>query len=932
MLRFIRRALQMMALIGCVVVEAQAQMSTGAIAGTVTDTGGGVLPGVTISLTGERLIGGAQTVVTDAAGKYRFDRLPPGSYDVKFELAGFGAVDRRGITLDAAFTATLNVQLSIGEVTQSITVRGEAPTVDTSSTLQQTVMNQTVLESVPTGRDPWSLSKLIPGVQVAKFDVGGTQSIYQSNMTVHGSTTGDVVYALDGLNTNWPGGAGGATSSYYDQGMFEQMNYATSAIPAEQAVGGVFINMVTKQGGNSLRGTFNTFYSNESLQSDNFDDPYLNKWGFTAGNPVKTLWDLGLNVGGPIVKNRVWWFFSHRSFLLDRMTLAAKNPDGTIAIDDSNQRTETGKLTWQATTNHRFDYLLSVNVNDRSHRRDPPPAIIEDAAAWNQHNIHTTTGPRYTAVLGSRTVFESAFMRRSGYGNLGYQPGADPTDIRIEDPVRDTASVAPLGHQYRPNARTQFNNTLTFGIPEPFGSHNFKVGVQYARQYFETQDDHNGDLDIIYNNGVPNSVRIYNTPTQAISYTNQYGFFIQDDWRLGRMTLNLGGRLDFMNGWNDAVDVPAGRFIGARRFDRTNVISQHLGVWRSGWVYDVRGDGRTALKVNYSRYGIQVGIDRVTNVNPTVNASGTRAWTDQNGDRIPQDNELGPFSGFVASSARYTTADGPNWPYADEVTAGIEQQIGGDMRVGAMYYHRRNRQQVGRRNVAVPTSAYTEETISVPGSPTGPGGTATFYNLNRTFFGLQDIVYVNDSLLDTDYNGVELTASKRYSNRWQMTAGLNIGKNLGGVNTGEFNDPNSLYNQHGVVGFDATYSVKVSGSYLLPGDVSVSGSAIRSMGFPYQSTYNVTRTAFPALTRSSQSVRLSEPGLERYPTVTMVDLRLSRPFTFRGGWKVEPLVEVFNVANASTVVTWTTAVGPSYLKPTEILGPRLVRIGVRVQF
>jgi len=378
-------------------------------------------------------------------------------------------------------------------------------------------------------------------------------------------------------------------------------------------------------------------------------------------------------------------------------------------------------LTWQATTNHRFDYLLSVNVNDRPHRRDPPPAIIEDAAAWKQHNIHTTTGPRYTAVFGSRTVFESAFIRRSGYGNYGYQPGADPTDIRIEDPVRDTASVASPGHQYRPNARTQFNNTLTFGIPERFGSHNFKVGVQYARQYFETQDERNGDLDIIYNNGVPNSVRIYNTPTQAISYTNQYGFFIQDDWRLGRMTLSLGGRLDFMNGWNDAVDVPAGRFIGARRFDRRDVISQHLGVWRSGWVYDVRGDGRTALKVNYSRYGIQVGIDRVTNVNPTVNASGTRAWTDQNGDRIPQDNELGPFSGFVASSARYTTADGPNWPYADEVTAGIEQQIGGDMRVGAMYYHRRNRQQVGRRNVAVPTSAYTEQTISVPGSPTGAG-------------------------------------------------------------------------------------------------------------------------------------------------------------------------------------------------------------------
>ena len=348
--------------------------------------------------------------------------------------------------------------------------------------------------------------------------------------------------------------------------------------------------------------------------------------------------------------------------------------------------------------------------------------------------------------------------------------------------------------------------------------------MQFARQSFITEDRHNGDLDIIFNDGIPNSVRIFNTPTEARSYTNQLGLFIQDDWRLDRLTFNIGGRLDFVDGWNGAVDLPSGRFIGARHVERADVLSQRLAVWRAGLVFDLRGNGRTALKLNYSRYGNQVGIDRITSVSPTVNASGTRAWTDSNNDRVPQDTELGAFSGFTASTARYTDADGPDWPYADEVTAGAEQQIGGDMRVGVMYYHRTNRRQVGQRNVAVPSSAYTAQTAGVPGLPTGPGGTITFYDLNRAFFGLQDNVLDNEPLLDTDYDGIEITGSKRLSDRWQVAGGLTVGKMTGGLNTGDLNDPNNLINQQGVVGANATYSVKISGSYRLPGNVNFSGS------------------------------------------------------------------------------------------------------------
>ncbi len=217
---------------------AQAQ-TTGSITGLVTDASGAVLPGVTITLSGERLIGGPQTQVSDTSGTYRFDRLVPGAYHVKFELQGFRTVERPDVRISAAFVATINGKMEVGSLSETITVTGESPTVDVRSNVQQTVMNQEILEGIPTGRDPWSLAKLIPGVQVATYDVGGTQSMQQSSMSAHGSSTNDVSYNIDGATVNWPGGGGGATMMYYDQGMFEEVNYMTSAIPAEMLAGGV---------------------------------------------------------------------------------------------------------------------------------------------------------------------------------------------------------------------------------------------------------------------------------------------------------------------------------------------------------------------------------------------------------------------------------------------------------------------------------------------------------------------------------------------------------------------------------------------------------------------------------------------------------------------------------------------------------------------
>ncbi|HVB37808.1 MAG TPA: TonB-dependent receptor, partial [Vicinamibacterales bacterium] len=284
---------------------ARAQSQTGSITGVVSDTSGAVLPGVTVSVSGQSLIGGVHTAVTDAKGTYRFDRLPPGSYSVKFELQGFKTVDRTGINISALFVATVNVKLSVGNVSETLTVTGESPTIDTKSNVQQTVLSQQLLEAIPTGRDPWSVAKIVPGMQVSTYDVGGTQGMQQSSLSVHGSNTNDVNYNIDGASINWPGGGGGATMAYFDQGMFSEVNYTTSAIPAEVLVGGVSINMVTKEAGNQWRGGVRYYYANDSMQADNTQSPDLTKWNF-LGNPITRQYDFNLGGGGAIVKDKLW--------------------------------------------------------------------------------------------------------------------------------------------------------------------------------------------------------------------------------------------------------------------------------------------------------------------------------------------------------------------------------------------------------------------------------------------------------------------------------------------------------------------------------------------------------------------------------------------------------------------------------------------------
>jgi len=914
--------------------------TTGSITGTVTDTSGALLPGVTITLTSDRLIGGPQNQISDSNGAYRFDRLVPGSYNVKFELQGFRTVDRPDVRINAAFVATINGKMEVGAVSETITVTGESPTVDVRSNVQQTVMSQEILEGIPTGRDPWSLAKLIPGVQVATYDVGGTQSMQQSGMSAHGSNGADVSYNIDGATVNWPGGGGGATMMYYDQGMFEEMNYTTSAIPAEVMAGGININMVTKDGGNVWRGNLRYNFANDDLQSDNFADTRAANPTF-LGNPTVKMYDMNLSGGGAIVQNKVWVNGTVRRWIVNNL-VNAKNPDGSQALDDNTLKNYSGKIVTQLSSSNKLSFSYLWNDKIRGHRRDSSTALIPDVASVVQTNPVQTTQAKYTGIRGP-LVFESNFSVMDGQTNYTYQPDAAADAIRKVDIGTNEEFFLSNRTDHQPNSRHQFDNVFTFGKSGMGGEHLIKAGVQWARLYYGSDYSIRGDHYVEYNNGAPLRVRQFNTPVFSENIANVTGFFLQDSWSMNRLTLNVGGRFDRYVGKLPDQERGNNRFIGAASFPGREVINQTRGVWRLGAAYDMTGNGRTALKASYSRYALQVGIDRVTSVNPVSNTSRTCPWSDPNGDGKFQDSEINVAAcSAFGGGATTNYAPGIRWPYSDEATAGIETQLPGAVRVGAMFYYRTNRDQYGSRNLAVPTSSYTAFTVTVPN---GPGGTVaspkpvsvTVYNLAAALVSADNTVRNNEAYLDTEYKGIEFTATKRFTQRWQMQAGFTIGRNEGGTtNGGDLNDPNVTLYPRGIIGNDSEKAFRVSGSYRLPGDISLAGSLLSNVGYPFQTSYSVSRAnataAGVSLTRASQGVVLSQRGDERLPNVTMLDIRLSRPFRFGGGRSFQPQIEFFNIANADTVTSQTNAVGSAYLRPGAILSPRIIKLGFSLNF
>ena len=693
---------------------AAAAQGVGAIGGTVVDASGAVLPGATVTLANPGTIGGNQTTVSDERGTYRFTRLVPGRYEVRAELQGFRSAVPGEVVVNADVTVRVDLRLEVGPVAEGITVSGQSPLLDTTSALNQTVMSRDVLDSLPNRSDLWAIARVIPSVVLGKVDVGGSEAFLQSTTTVHGSSN-ENGYFVDGMDVSSETVNGSVAMIYLDPFAFQETNYQTGNGPAERSRGGVIFNEITKSGTNKVHGGYMFSGANHGMGSANYS-PALKAQLLAAvpafalaanpnivpGADIQNIWDTGGWLGGPIIRDRLWYSASFHDQHLNQFLLGNYNTNGAQVLDDNVMWTIASKLSWQVTRTSQLSYFYNVQYKLIGHRNGG--GLFADSQARNYSVKYPQVNQvKWTAPISSHVVLDVSGSLLRVSDNFRPEPGVNPGDISHFDSVTNTYSVALPTYHDNPEQRSVFLASMNYIV----GEHDLKVGYQYMREDSGFPYTSTSDLRAVFRNGAPDSVNTYNTPNNSTQFDSTHAVYVQDKWRPARkLTLNLGLRFETNYGWQPATCQPQTEFVTGQCFSAIEGAPDWKAVApRVSAVYDLFGDGKTVLKAAANRYEIPPGVSFVAQINPVVVTNDTRVWTDANGDRIPQLNELGPSSGFnFGTTNRYSPTMA--WPVANEYSIDVQRQLPGNVVVSASFTRRETRRNIGPQNVAVPTDSY----------------------------------------------------------------------------------------------------------------------------------------------------------------------------------------------------------------------------------
>jgi hypothetical protein len=900
----------------------------GAIAGVVRDQSGAVIPAAIVEASSPALIEGHKSTITDSSGQYRIIDLRPGVYTVTFARTGFQTLKRENIALDATFTVTVNGDLSLGQASQQVEVTEAAPLVDVQNSLSEKAMDRATMDAIPTGRDPFAVGQIIPGVTTATPDVGGTGGMQQPTLQVHGSAANDNVFVVDGMMIQHVGFSGNQTGFYYDDSLMQSISYLTSSLPAEAPVGGIELSMIPRDGGNQFHGSIFGTGATSGMQSDN-SNANLVALGLKARNKVDTVYDLNASLGGPIIRNKLWFFAVFRRWGANNYLANTFTPEGAQAIDDNRLTDITFRLTYQINDKNKVSVSYDRGFKFRGHRfnnlisasfSDPLADVVQKS--WMNYMAQA----KYTSTITNHLVFDFGATYMPVYYNLGFEPGATPGAISEYDIVTSTVSVITPREDFDRGSSTTYVGNLAYVT----GSHELKTGVQSRQGYFQESFRMDGDELLILSNGTPTAIRLYNTPlTHRENLDPDLGWFLQDSWKVNhRLTLNLGIRFDHMNMNIPAQNSPAGTWVPERSYAADNgVVDWNTWSPRLGFAWDMFGNSRTALKGGISRYDRMEGTTLAENINPNFITYETCPWSSLT-PPIPGVAPAG-CTGFPGNN--YHIDPNMKRPYQWEYTAMIQRQIAANTSVSVGYYGRHFYDLYGIVNTDVPSTDYTAVQIANPLT----GSALTVYNQLPSTLG--QISYLEKTLpnLYQRYNGVEFQANSRI-HKLMIYGGLTIGKNYGtpdGSSTSsDFNNPNVLINYAGNAGYDSTYQLRVQFAYTLPGKISISGSLRENSGLPQSRSYTVTQAIVPGLTQVTQSILVAPSGAYRYPWQNLFDIRLSRTFKLGEKISLEPIADIFNVFNSSAITSEVTTIGSSLGKPSNIDMGRLLRLGGRVTF
>ena len=941
-------SLFVLAILAAVATPAMAQGTGGGITGTVTDASGGVLPGVTVTVTAAAGgIGSGQTSVTNDQGAYQFTRLVPGIYIVKGELAGFRPAEVRNVEVNSDQVGRADLRLEIGTMEEGVTVSGEAPLLDTSTALKQTVISRDALEAMPNRTDVWSIARVIPGVVLSKIDVGGTEQFLQSSASVRGNAN-ENKFTIDGMDVSSMDGNASIATMYLDPYAFQETNFMMGAGSAENSNGGLTFNMVTRSGTNRFHGGVKydgTFGGLSDFR--NFDDELRAELlagvppAALAANPdiephadIQKMYDVGAWIAGPVIVDKLWFAGTWHDQRMDAYKLGSYNPDGTQVIDDNIMWTATAKASWQVTRSAQLSYFHNLQYKLIGHRGG---GTFADGRARNYNDKYPTVNQvKYTSPIGTKLVFDVTYSRFRADDAFGSRPEVSPGDIATNDTTTQVSEVALPTYSANDMHRDQIRSSASFFS----GKHDVKFGYDYVNAARISRIWSTSGMRANFANGVATSVNTYLVQVTHSDTTygadidelfrfraNEHGAFIQDRWTpMRRLVLNIGARYETSSSFQPATCRPDTQWFAGACFDKITAPSFRDISPRFNLVYDLMGDGRTAIKFAANRYNQPVNISIIERLNPVATVSDQRTWNDRNTDRIPQLDELGPAPGYVFAGVNSRYADDLQRPVSHEYTVEVQRQLPQNVVLSTGYTHKQTRRNIGQENTAAPLETWGSP-ITVTERTSGEvvdvwrRGTAASANL-----------FYNSADQDTDYHGADITINKRMSDRWSLMGGASWGIVRAKTRGGNRNDPHILnyYDSDVLAGADRPWSYRMTGVYELPYQVTFSGAWMYQAGAPEDTTVVVTNQTI-TLPQGNQTLRVREFGDERFPNVVQFDMSLRKVFRV-GSRTISPRLDIFNATNESTISAWITQLGPTYHRPSTIQRACLMKVGVNIEF
>jgi len=953
----------------------QAQQLVGNVFGYVADEQGGRLPGVTVTLTG---VGAPKVATTDARGEYRFLSLDPGNYTLVYELQGFGKVTKPDVQVSVNQNTNTSASLKISSVESSVVVRGEASLLDTHKVENGAVIDQEQLKSIPTARDPWVILQTVPGVQMDRVNVGGNESGQQSNYSARGSQADQNAWNIDGVTITDMSALGGSPM-YYDFDSFEEIHASTGGSDVTAAAPGVQLNLVTKRGTNDIHGSARIFLADQDWQWNNISQEDIDQGvSSTGGNRVNEVQDYGVEVGGPIVKDRVWLWGAYGRNQVNLLNVNG-NPDNTT-LKDVN-----GKLNIQMFDSTALAGTFTDGNKIKAGRGVSP--LRPPPAAWNQDGPSRVWKGELSQIFSSNLFFTASYSHVSNEFSLLPAGGTDYNALFI-DPNHVFQGSYLAYSTVRPQEQVNANGSFFFSTGQM--GHELKYGFSYRNTSVDSGSSWPGagNYGDLADFGEPAAALTRQAVTQVgLKY---YSGFLSDTLTLGNLTINAGVRYDNQKGNLEGVTIPGNpvfpellptiNFAGSSSpFTWENFVP------RIGLTYALGEDKRTLLRASYSQYADQLGSGTISFANAGALSAEFFPWNDANGDHVVDRSEIDLsrllyFYGLDPNNPTSTVSPNvidPNLKAGKthEITGGIEREILPEFVVGVSYTWREYTGAIYPHRTGLTAADYQVAGFLDGTLADGSTFHQPYYALRPGVDLPAGVTMSNRPDWKSIYNGVDLNFQKRLTDKWMVRGAVtwqdwkqhggldscyDPTSNRGGnalvwpgtaipVATGSTcagNDiaaaPAGAYGSKTEVFLNSRWQFNVGGLYQLPLGFAVAANVYGREGYPYLQYVRLD----PGDGFGPRDNIIGALGDHRYKDVFDADLRLEKVIQVRP-LQITLSADIFNLLNSGTILqrnartpgtatandgTVTAVDSATYNNIFELQSPRLVRFGARISF